>query len=515
MKKLVFFLAAILTAASLFATGGRQTASQTQQGPTPLTIAFWWYQQDYPNAPDDRIGAWVEEKFNVDIKIIVQDWGDYQQKFRLWAASNDLPDTFSGYCARETWFPEFIREGLIRSIPYSFISKFPNLKAYVDGDPASQDIKNYYGAYYYLPRLETTKPGIKLSTNTSIYYRKDWAEKAGITERPTDMDAFYNLLDAFVNKDPDGTGRKDTYGLSTSDLYMIYYPFGAFPDQWIINADGSVSPGFADEEPMVRALTWLRRAYSNGLIDPEFPTNSNERGAKFGQNTFGAIHYAIQPNALQQIKQQLTAANPGIDPMKAVDWIGGLSEKKGGVPYRIVQSEGGGMVFRDGLSDQLMEKYMEIQDYFLSEEGIFLATWGFKDIDYRVNPDGSYTKIEPKNIWDKYPSARTRSWSTWTADLDYTIDPNYTDEEKAWTWAWQQNVNAAAQNTMKKVNNLAVYVRPEERSLFDAEFDVNTKLLEIFTGTGDVRTMYRAFMNEANGRSLQNVVRSMNAALKK
>jgi ABC-type glycerol-3-phosphate transport system substrate-binding protein len=512
MKKLLVLLVAGIIAVPLFAGARRQQPATGEK--TPLTISFWWSQQNF-GGPDDVWGSYIEDKFNVDIRIVVQDWGDYQQKFRLWAASGELPDTFSGYVTQEPWFAEFIRQDLIRPIPANIISKYPNIKHRVDTIPIVNRMKDFYGDYYYIPRLETFEPGIKVSTNMGLYYRKDWAEKLGFRERPRDLDALYDMLYAFINNDPDGNGKKDTYGITVGTFDFFYFPFGAFPGRRIKDAAGKFIPGYADEEPMVGALTWLRKAWSDGLIDREMPGNSGEREAKFAQGAFGVAHASVQPSRVMQlVDQQFASANPAIkEPLKAVDWIGSMSAKKGGTEYKDPQFETCGSVFRSDLSDVMLEKYLEICNWMMSEEGKTLAVWGFKDVDYKVNADGTKTYLLDTSINVKYPSADLLNWATWVADINFFERPGYTQGQKDWSWAWQQDANKGAANSLKIVDEMASMLITEERSLFD--FDINSALFEIISGTGDVRTMYRAFMAEANRRGIQRVIDSVNTALKR
>ena len=42
--------------------------------------------------------------------------------------------------------------------------------------------------------------------------RKDWLAKLGLKE-PQTVDDLYTIAKAFTEQDPDGNGKKDTYGL--------------------------------------------------------------------------------------------------------------------------------------------------------------------------------------------------------------------------------------------------------------------------------------------------------------
>jgi ABC-type glycerol-3-phosphate transport system substrate-binding protein len=401
-KTLLILLGLSIIGSSLFAGGRNQSGGVSSSGKIPITVGMWELSQ----VGGDAVGDFIENKFNIDIQPVLQEWGDYQEMFRLWAASNQLPDTFSGYPMTESWFGEFVREGLLRSIPYAMISKYPNLKKVVDGHSLTQLAKTKLGDYYFIPRPQSAK-GYIIGQAVGIYYRKDWAEKLGFRDPIKDMDTFYNMLRAFTNNDPDGDGRKNTYGFTatTTDFFVLFEFFNAFPYQWINGPGGRAIPGYLDEGPMIEALTWLRKAYTEGLIDPEFPRDPTIVASKFAQNTFGAMGRNVNAYWVNRhVMEQFGGSHPGIDSLKAVGHIGAMSPKAGGKAYHVPDIDSSGIVFNADLSDEKLDKLLALYDWLISDEGNALRYWGIKDVDYRVNGDGTLTKITSDDLRTKYPS---------------------------------------------------------------------------------------------------------------
>ncbi|MDR2618521.1 MAG: extracellular solute-binding protein, partial [Treponema sp.] len=263
MKKTVLLLAAVLAAGSLLVTGCKKgsTASGSGGAPMELSFGFWWNNGGGPFG-DDPIGKYIEEKFNVKITKVMEDWSDYTDKIRLWAATDELPDLFSAYPAGSSWFGDFIYQEVIRSIPQEMINKRPNIKALTDAHTLGKQLAEFYKGQYFIVRPESVK-GWKVANLNGLYYRRDWAEKLSI-KKPANMDELYEYLKAVVNNDPDGNGVKDTYGLTAGGVGAYFYPFGAFVDDWIYLPNGKVQPGYMDEEPMVATLTWLRKIFKEG-----------------------------------------------------------------------------------------------------------------------------------------------------------------------------------------------------------------------------------------------------------
>jgi putative aldouronate transport system substrate-binding protein len=109
--------------------------------------------------------------------------------------------------------------------------------------------------------------------------RADWLKKVG-KPIPKTLQEFEDVMVAFRNNDPDGNGRKDTYGMTSfTDLTaplprMFSSTFGAYgvnPFYWQAKNNGEVEFGFVSDD-FLAALKTLRRWYEMELIDPEFIT---------------------------------------------------------------------------------------------------------------------------------------------------------------------------------------------------------------------------------------------------
>ena len=505
MKKILVLLIVLCLSVSLYAGGNKETAPA--QGKLVITMAA----DEFLQFGGDPLGDFIENKFNVDIVPILQE-GDINTYLRLWAAADNLPDTFTGYPATQSWFSEFVGQELIRTIPYSMISKYPNLKKMVDNHSLTQEMKTFLGDYYYLPRAYSMTNMVIGSPN-GIYYRKDWAEKLGYRERPKDMETFYNMLKDFTLKDPDGNRLNDTYGYIGS-LTPLYAPFGAFPSQWVKGPNNQYIPGWSDEAPMLEALTWLRRIFSEGILDPEFTSLYTAVSSNFAQNVFGAMARNIDTFWVNRhVIEEFGGAHPGIDPLKTVDMIGSLSAKPGGTRYAAPRFDSAGLVFSVDCSDAKLDRLLQLYDWLISDEGNIFRYWGFKDTDYRVNADGSFTKLVVGDplLRLKYPSIIIQNWPTFDFDYGLFDNPDYSQNTKNAVREYYQQANEGAANAYNKVNALASTIITEERSLFT----FNSNLVPIISGSGDVAVMYREFIANANRSGLQNVIKSVNDALKK
>jgi putative aldouronate transport system substrate-binding protein len=106
-------------------------------------------------------------------------------------------------------------------------------------------------------------------------YRGDWLEKLG-KKVPTTLAEFRDVVYAFANNDPDGNGRKDTYGLSSSGMNMVYGAYGYIPGQWNEKNGQLVYSSIQPE--LKEALGVLAQYYKDGVLSPEFITGENRGG---------------------------------------------------------------------------------------------------------------------------------------------------------------------------------------------------------------------------------------------
>jgi len=129
--------------------------------------------------------------------------------------------------------------------------------------------------------LAIPAPTSKIDQAQMIWIRTDWMEKLGL-EAPKTMDDVYKIMDAFVNEDPDGNGKNDTYGMALNkDIYSFfggvegffngYHAYGRQDGKgnWVQKDDGTIE--FGSIQPEVKtALGKLQELYKKGYIDPEF-----------------------------------------------------------------------------------------------------------------------------------------------------------------------------------------------------------------------------------------------------
>lgn len=235
--------------------------------------------EDYSN------NAWsnyIKDKLGITIEYDwIVDESTYEQKVNLSIASGDIPNTFTVTATQEQ---QLIDAGLIMDITGLFDQyASPLMNKIVKGDPLLYKTVLVDNKLYDIPMM----PSKDFNMNV-LCLRKDWLDNVGL-QAPKTADELWNVLDAFVNKDPDQNGQKDTIGISfnkdlsasmgVGDINPMFAMYKAYPQAWIKDSAGKLVYGSILPE-MKAALQNLQDLYKRGLIDPEFAVKDQGKVAQ-------------------------------------------------------------------------------------------------------------------------------------------------------------------------------------------------------------------------------------------
>lgn len=219
---------------------------------------------------------YISEKTNINFKIL---WyaasQDYEQKMKLAVASNDLPDVM---LVNEQIFLALAEAGQIEDLSKVY-DKYASPLAkelYASTNNKAIEKATYKGKLMGIPNIS-----VQADAASMAWVRKDWMDKLGL-QPPKSIDDVAAIAKAFVEKDPDGSGKADTIGIAgyekaltvsgkaqRGDFKGIFQAFGAYPSNWIKDSSGKVVYGSILPETK-QALSKLRDMYAAGAIDKEF-----------------------------------------------------------------------------------------------------------------------------------------------------------------------------------------------------------------------------------------------------
>ncbi len=321
-KKAALGLAALLAASVVVAGCGNDNNNdqQSQTSPTNTTITDELKgkydppitmhaalaadtQWKYPEGDNYSNNFWTrtyESKLGIKIKY---DWiakggqqtgsdpynSDYNTKFNISIA--DIPDLFMVNAAQLKQLADADQLADLTEVFDKYADD--TVKKYLNGDGGlSLKSASFNGKLLAIPTISST-----IYNAPVVWVRTDWMKKLNQPE-PKTMQDVLAIADAFTNKDPDGDGKKNTFGLAVSknvwDLFAgldgFFEGYHAYPKIWVKDASGSVGYGSVQPE-MKTALAKLQELFKAGMIDPEFGVkDASKLKEEIINNKFGLLY---------------------------------------------------------------------------------------------------------------------------------------------------------------------------------------------------------------------------------
>ena len=216
--------------------------------------------------PNGELQQAVEKLIGKKLDISWVPNADYNDKLNVTLASNNIPDVM----VADEKSPSFVRAAQAGAFweLTDKLDKYPNLRPADARTGRNSSINGkIYGIYRIRPALRS-----------AVLIRKDWLAKVGLP-LPETVDDLYRIAKAFAEQDPDGNGKRDTYGLiipKWPGIYGTFSPYDAIetwfgaPNGWG-ERGGKLVPGFATEE-FYQANRWLKQWVDQGLVNRDFAT---------------------------------------------------------------------------------------------------------------------------------------------------------------------------------------------------------------------------------------------------
>ncbi|WP_100405736.1 extracellular solute-binding protein [Bacillus solitudinis] len=229
---------------------------------------------------DNQYTRSVKENLNIDVEhYFTASPANYDQKVSLSIASNDLPDAM---IVGPIELRQMYEAGQLEDLTDVFENyASPAIKRIIESTGGiALDSVTYDGKIMAIPNVQLQADGVHL-----LWVRQDWLDQLGL-EPPKTVEELEKVAQAFVEQDPNNSGKQDTIGLagpdsngklyanfleSTNNLYGfdgIFSAYDAYPGYWVEGDDGN--PVYGSILPETKeALGKLRNMYDKGLIDPE------------------------------------------------------------------------------------------------------------------------------------------------------------------------------------------------------------------------------------------------------
>lgn len=327
-----------------------------------------------------KITKMVEDYTNVNLDVTWTPKDRYDDKMNLVLAGGgeDMPQII----ATELKSPTIVnaaKAGALWEIE-ELMQEFPHLK---NSKPEVNDNIRIDGKLYGVYR------GRALGRN-GLSYRKDWADKLGLSA-PETIEDVYNMLYAFTYNDPDGNGQDDTYGLAlskaTAPLDIISSWFGA-PNGWG-ERDGRLVPAHQTEE-YLEALRWQRKLCEEGLIKKDFPT----RDVATKSDDLKTQKAGMMVDALDDGRRVMDYFISQNIEGPEMDFVGAIKKDASSEPKTMATlgCQGFFVITKAAKTEDDVRRCLDFLDKMNDEEMLTLANYGLKDVHYTIEEDGTLTR---------------------------------------------------------------------------------------------------------------------------
>lgn len=221
--------------------------------PTKLSKNRWWQE--------------LNKRLGVTIQPNLAPSDSYGTKLQTLAASGSFPDiTYINFLAAPgaDAFQKTVSEGAFNDLTSyltgSALEEFPNLQLFPE---YTWKDASFEGKIYGVPRPE---PQIH---STLPLYRRDWARKLGVDE-PKNANDVMAMFVAFAKEDPNGDGKKNTWGLDTFHPEIWNMMFRV-PNNWRREKSGKLVNAIETEE-YKEALHFASKLWKAGAFYPDAAT---------------------------------------------------------------------------------------------------------------------------------------------------------------------------------------------------------------------------------------------------
>jgi len=361
-----------------------------------VELSFVWTNFNEKSAEDEEVFAWVNEKFNCDFEWISLAGDVRAEKLGVMWASGDkftasfgLTGTSNAQCLQVQY-----DNGWIWPLD-DFIDDLPTISA---------DIVDLCWAYTTMDDgLRYGIPEQGCEVKTGMWVRQDWLEAVGL-EIPTTIAEMEVVMDAFRNNDPDGDGQQDTYGavvrgsnFKAYEDYIIsaFLPYG---NSWqpIAEGDEKLYPLFMHPD-YKNYLATMASWYEKGYVHPnQVMMNGTTSTAAFSQGEVG-LNFSWYGDGDAGISN-LLAAFPDANPIMVSSPAG--ENGQGGAMAKNLY--GGSIVFNKKASEAEVRRFLEILDYYCTEEGNAVRNYGIPGVQWEDNGDTVKVPDGKENVYRSY-----------------------------------------------------------------------------------------------------------------
>lgn len=418
-----------------------------------------------------RVYQEMEKRTNVKINWIYPPVGSETDNYTMSIASDNLPHIFicpPGYPGGEA---KAVSDEVYADLtPYYEKGLMPNFQylceTYAD---IGKDAFNDEGRLLSFPQIDI----VESAPWSGIWIRQDWLDELDMDVPVTieDWDKTLRAMKELKGVAPLGINFNSFYGVATNYMFSAAYEstFRQFMNKDGKIEYGSMGQGYRDFLELMH--TW----YADGLIDPDFTTRSFEDyNACVARGDFGAfgLSYAelgqqkLTGTTLEPSWKVVPVKQPVLEEGQTIHMRQMDTRVRGYHDYMTTRAED------EGIADLIVAW----KDYWYSQDGGDLCSYGVEGVSYEWNDDGeidwidpSLTENEDADFWTMYPKFKLHNCGYMRDSTSYTFEPEVFECIELW----------AEQDADWNVPGSLSFTEEEADEMADIQTDINSYVEEM------------------------------------
>lgn len=436
-------------------SGGEESANNATNYDEFFEITYTGYWSDDTYEDESYCENLLEDALNIELEVVTT-----SNNLDSILATGQMPD-----CMWADYTVAYMQEQeLIRSIPVSMVEEYaPSFIEYFDENPILYD----YCLNPENPEEFLCLRGITLQFVDyylpNDYYRYDWIQNLGIdlgveVEEVYDrvyvaadgieLSKFIEIMDAFVNGDPDGNGENDTYGVTAPNLQQGVFYSGYGFHSGVNEVNGEAEYYYVMDE-FKNYLNGFAEIYAKGLIDPEIIEN-NRKLSWDKVNTGRAGYWITSTNSLNTWaadRPPLTLLEA--DPEATILLTPGIKPDGGEVQAITNSSPAYGYFYVNAnVDDEKLARILQFAEIaiFGNDDDSFKASlfFGEEGVDWEWGEDGNIVQLNilasgEKGTWTFSQHGQDELVTKWTGEEEmFAAGGKYWSENQDGSWLkWQ------------------------------------------------------------------------------
>ncbi|MCU6796088.1 extracellular solute-binding protein [Paenibacillus sp. WQ 127069] len=367
----------------------------------------WPYSKDWP------AWKWIEEKTGVTLDVRTPP-GKTDEAVNLAVASGQIPDLMIVKDLQQA--NKFGQQGAFVNI-LDYKDQMPNFKKWMEKYPdITKEAIAADGKMYQFPN-----EGFGETNRTIWMDRDDIFKKEGL-KAPATYDELYEVLKQLKAKYPDSYPLSFRIGGNRLQILKYMAPgFGTHDDFFYDKAKKDVRYGPTENE-FKTMIEYMNKFYKDGLIPPDFLTLETKQWQDMmaGSKSFITVDYI---GRIDFFNLAMRKENPQFTVALMAPPAGGANGKQQNAYTHTVT---GGFVIASKAKD--VKDIMKFMDFFYSEEGKTLASWGKEGESYTLENGTKKMKADFVDVTDLRKKTGLATYGTYQW-IDYDAHLSLSSKE--------------------------------------------------------------------------------------